>query len=111
MNAHSESVRAHSLVRGELLRPGLAGLCRICVDAGELWLTRRGDPTDVFLRSGETLTVDAADDWVLQATRPSRIHIHPERVARPCRSLFSDVTNAAFGATRKISVFLTTALR
>ena len=62
------AVERHQLPRGAACRISALGGARLVrCTAGELWLTRAGDPADYLLRPGETFRIAAGDDVVAQA--------------------------------------------
>jgi len=62
------AVERHQLPRGAAYRISTSdGARQLRCTAGELWLTRAGDPADYLLRPGETFRIAAGDDVVAQA--------------------------------------------
>lgn len=51
----------------------------LACETGELWLTREGNSTDIILRAGNRITLDAREEAVVSALRPARLLIVPER--------------------------------
>lgn len=70
--SRQQSASEHALARREMLL--LPAACRqLIVLAGEVWLTRDGDPEDYILSAGDRLAVRAGDMAMLQALQPSRV--------------------------------------
>ena len=62
------AVERHQLPRGAACRVSALGSARrLRCTAGELWLTRAGDPSDYLLCAGESFRIAAGEDVVAQA--------------------------------------------